>query len=153
MNEVTFSTDSAVSTQDLAARVGAALRGGEVIELISDVGGGKTEFVRGLARGMGSQDAVMSPTFTISRIYRGEGLSLHHFDFYRLNEPGVMLEELSECIDDNEAAVAVEWSDVVSGVLPQDRLQVRIKPTGENDRDINIIAKGPEHIKLIESLV
>jgi tRNA threonylcarbamoyladenosine biosynthesis protein TsaE len=112
------------------------LRGGEVIELVSDVGGGKTTFVRGLARGLGSPDKVASPTFTISREYRAGDRTLYHFDFYRISEAGIMADELAELLDDPRAIVVVEWADVVEDVLPPDRLTIRIQATGEDERQL-----------------
>jgi tRNA threonylcarbamoyladenosine biosynthesis protein TsaE len=114
--------------------LGARLRGGEVIELVSDVGGGKTTFVKSLAKGMGSTDTVGSPTFTISRQYTAGVLTLYHFDFYRLHEPGIMAAELSEVLSDESAVVAIEWADIVEGVLPAERLTITITATGENER-------------------
>lgn len=113
------------------------MRGGEVIELVSDLGGGKTAFVRGLARGMGSQDAVRSPSFTLSNQYRADNLTLYHFDFYRLDEPGIMKDELAEVLADPQAVIAVEWSDIVEDVLPSKRrLTVRIKALAANRREL-----------------
>lgn len=66
-------TDSASATETLGEAMGKRLRGSEVIELVSDLGGGKTTFVRGLARGLGSTDKVSSPTFTISQVYKTNG--------------------------------------------------------------------------------
>jgi tRNA threonylcarbamoyladenosine biosynthesis protein TsaE len=128
---VSTSTDD---TARLAERLGARLRGGEVIELVSDVGGGKTTFVKSLAKGMGSTDTVGSPTFTISREYTAGELTLYHFDFYRLHEPGIMAAELSEVLSDESAVVAIEWADIVEGVLPAERLTITITATGENER-------------------
>jgi tRNA threonylcarbamoyladenosine biosynthesis protein TsaE len=128
---VSTSTDD---TARLAERLGARLRGGEVIELVSDVGGGKTTFVKSLAKGMGSTDTVGSPTFTISRQYTAGVLTLYHFDFYRLHEPGIMAAELSEVLSDESAVVAIEWADIVEGVLPAERLTITITATGENER-------------------
>lgn len=128
---------SSAETESLGEKIGRRLKGGEVIELISDIGGGKTTFVRGLAKGIGSQDAVSSPTFTVEQQYRAKNLTLHHFDFYRLSEPGVIQHELQEVIDDKRAVVVIEWSDIVQGVLPEQRLVVRIKPTGETSRDVS----------------
>lgn len=122
------------STEAIAAIIGKQLKGGEVVELVSDLGGGKTAFVRGLARGMGSSDHVASPTFTISREYHTDKLTLYHFDFYRLHEPGIMTAELAEIIDDPKAVVAVEWSDIVQHVLPEKRVTVRIVSTGDTAR-------------------
>lgn len=139
-------------TVDLGKRCGRNLIGGEVIELISDLGGGKTAFVRGLAQGLDSSDQVMSPTFTISRIYRGKKVDLHHFDFYRLDDPGIMSAELSESVNDTRVAVAVEWSDVARDVLPADRLQVELIASDEDERQIIVRGLGPNSAKLAEAL-
>lgn len=132
-----LSSASLEETEKLASQIGSRLRGGEVLALSSDLGGGKTAFVRGLARGMGSTDHVASPTFTISREYKAPSkhLTLYHFDFYRLAEPGIMANELAEIIDDPHAVVAVEWGDIVEGVLPDKKVVVQIKRTGEDSRE------------------
>lgn len=118
----------------LAEKIGAKLKGGEVIELISDLGGGKTAFTRGLAKGMGSTDVVRSPSFTLSNEYKADNLTLCHFDFYRLTEPGIMRDELAELVLDPQIVVVVEWADIVEDVLPAARLTVKITATGENSR-------------------
>lgn len=118
-------------------RIGHKLRGGEVIELLSDLGGGKTTFVRGLAQGMGSGDAVRSPSFTLSNQYRANKLTLHHFDFYRLEEPGIMERELAEVLEDPRAVVVIEWGGIAEVILPAKRLSVTIRPTGETSRQFN----------------
>ncbi|MDL2341730.1 MAG: tRNA (adenosine(37)-N6)-threonylcarbamoyltransferase complex ATPase subunit type 1 TsaE [Patescibacteria group bacterium] len=121
----------------LAAQIGAKLQGGETIELISDLGGGKTAFVRGLAAGLGSTDRVSSPSFTLTNQYTAGDKTLHHFDFYRLSEPGVLKAELSEILTDKQNIVAIEWADIIADVLPADRLQITIRATGENSRQFN----------------
>jgi tRNA threonylcarbamoyladenosine biosynthesis protein TsaE len=108
--------------------IGQACRGGEVFELLSDLGGGKTAFVRGLAIGIGTEDDVSSPSFTINNTYQGKNLTLQHFDFYRLEEAGVVADELEEDIRAPLTVVAVEWGDIVHDVLPDDRIKVRIIP-------------------------
>jgi len=113
------------------------LRGGEVIELVSDLGGGKTAFVRGLAKGMGSKDVVHSPSFTLSNQYAAGHLTLHHFDFYRLDEPGIMQNEIAEVLEDSTAVVAVEWANIIENVLPPDRLTITIQSVDEDQRDIS----------------
>jgi tRNA threonylcarbamoyladenosine biosynthesis protein TsaE len=123
------------STARLAEALGSRLRGGEVLELVSDVGGGKTTFVRGLAKGMGSNDKVASPSFTLSREYRSDKLTMYHFDFYRLNDPGIVANELAEVVDDPQAVVVVEWADIVENVLPAERLTIRIRNTGASSRE------------------
>lgn len=133
-----INTDSSDSTEQLGRSIGQRLRGGEVIELASDLGGGKTTFVRGLASGAGSTDAVSSPSFTISQLYKAGQLEVHHYDFYRLGEPGLMAQELAEVLDDPSAVVVVEWAAVVGNVLPSERLSIYITATSENDRTFNI---------------
>lgn len=132
----TITTHSADSTEAFAANMGERLKGGEVIELISDLGGGKTTFVRGLARGMGSRDKVASPTFTISQEYQAGGLTIYHFDFYRLNEPGIMADELAEVVGKPHAVVVIEWGDIVQHVQPEHRLVIAIQATGESERKL-----------------
>jgi len=129
---------SAQATEQLAENMGRALRGGEVIELVSDLGGGKTTFVRGLVRGMGSEDKVASPTFTVSKMYQAGKLEVHHFDFYRLQEAGIIANELDEVAGDPQTVVVVEWADVVQHVLPVERLTITIRQTPEGDRELTL---------------
>jgi len=147
MASKTVTTRSADETEQLAARIAAKLRGGEVIELASDLGGGKTTFTRGLAAGVGSPDVVGSPTFTLSREYTGGRLHIYHFDFYRLHEAGIMSDELAELVGDPEAVVVVEWADVVQDVLPENRLSITITIADENSRTITLNA--PEMLAYI----
>jgi tRNA threonylcarbamoyladenosine biosynthesis protein TsaE len=135
----TWQTQSISSneTELLGEKIGQRLKGGETIELVSDLGGGKTTFVRGLAKGLGSVDKVASPSFTIKREYYTNDLSLHHFDFHRLHEPGEMLHDLAEVVHQPSNVVVVEWADKVQGVLPAKRLTIVIKPTGETTRQFN----------------
>lgn len=135
----TVTTNSSQATEAVAEQIGANLKGGETIELVSDLGGGKTTFVRGLARGAGSSDRVASPTFTISKVYQAGQLELHHFDFYRLSEGGIVARELAEVINDPKVVVIVEWGGVVESVLPIQRLQIQIRQTGETERQLTIV--------------
>jgi len=129
----TVSTSSE-ATSRLATALGRKLKGGEVIELISDLGGGKTTFVKGLALGVGSKDVVHSPSFTLANQYKGRSLTLHHLDLYRLNQTGVLGDELTELISEPKSVVVVEWPDLVENLLPADRLSIRIYPVNENTR-------------------
>lgn len=134
----TLQTESTNSTQteQLAEKLGSKLRGGEVIELVSDLGGGKTTFTRGLVRGTGSKDRVASPTFTLSREYVAPTFTIAHFDFYRLGEAGIMGDELAEILGDTSYVTVIEWGDIVHDVLPVDRLTVRILQTAHDSRCI-----------------
>lgn len=128
----------------LGELLGSKLVGGEVIELASDLGGGKTTFVQGLARGLGSPDIVSSPTFTLKKIYTAyrpeavQEIRIYHYDFYRLSDPGILRDELAEAIEDKKAITVVEWSDIVQDVLPPDRISIKFDPT-RNDPDERLI--------------
>jgi len=149
--DITWQTKSTSTeqTEQLAAALGSKLRGGEVIELVSDLGGGKTTFTRGLVRGVGSTDRVASPTFTISREYTAPKFTIAHFDFYRLGEAGIVGEEIREIIGDPTYVAVVEWGDVVHDVLPKERLTIHIHQTGEHERNI-IYTYPPELGYLVE---
>lgn len=121
--------------------MGKNLRGGEVIELVSDLGGGKTTFVRGLALGMGSTDKVASPTFTVSKEYHSPKLRLVHYDFYRLTDPGIMQFELAETLSDPNSVAVIEWADIVHDILPESRVTINIKSVSggsENARQLEV---------------
>jgi tRNA threonylcarbamoyladenosine biosynthesis protein TsaE len=133
---VRIDSSSAAITEAIAEQLGQKLKGGEVIELTSDLGGGKTTFVRGLARGLGSQAHVSSPTFKISNVYKSPKLELHHFDFYRLNEPGVVANELAEVLGDPSIVVVIEWGEIVNDVLPAKRLTIRLTATDDQTRTL-----------------
>lgn len=124
-------------TENFAAALAKKLRGGEVIELVGDVGAGKTTFVRGLAEGIDSADKASSPTFTLEQIYKGR-ITLHHFDLYRLAEAGLVGNELEEALEDEEAGVVIEWADSVSDILPKERMVIRFEVTSENERKLHI---------------
>lgn len=119
---------------ELGKVIGQRLRGGEVIELVGDVGAGKTTFVKGVGKGLKIDDDVQSPSFTISRIYEArDGLSLHHYDFYRLHEAGIMSYELSESMETPGAVTVIEWADTVQDVLPEKhcRIEIQYVPDGK----------------------
>ena len=124
--------DITMTEQELAQwgeALGARLKGGECIELVGDVGAGKTTLTKAIAKGMAIDEEVQSPTFTLSRIYETPRLSLHHYDFYRLNEPGVMSYELAESISDPGAVTVIEWAETVASVLPAKRLIITLSYT------------------------
>ena len=130
--------------------LGSFLLGGEVIELVGDVGVGKTTLVKGIARGLKIEDVVQSPSFTISRLYKGrDNLNLAHYDFYRLNDAGIMENEIEESTKDDMNIVIIEWGDPVSSILPTDKLTINIAATKESQRSVNLKAGGPRSQSLI----
>lgn len=139
--------------KSFGAKLSTFLKGGEVIELVGDVGAGKTTLAKGLAGGLGISEDVQSPSFTISRVYEtSTGLQLAHYDFYRLNEAGIMASELHEMARDPRTITLIEWADVAHGVLPADRLTLIITPTNEDARKIMIQASGAKSQELLQKL-
>lgn len=134
-------------------KIGSQLSGGEVIELVGDVGAGKTTLTRSIARGMGINEVIQSPTFTISNRYEtGNDLTLNHYDFYRLEDAGIMNHELAESVNDKNAVVVVEWANIVRGVLPEDHLTIVIETETEDTRSIVLTAHGDKSAKLVEAI-
>lgn len=140
-----FVCKTADDTKAVAAVLGRAVKGGEVLAFHSDLGGGKTTFVKGLAEGMGSTDLIQSPTFTISQIHQAErGLELHHFDFYRLDDPGIMRAELAESLHQNNAVVAIEWGDIVHDILPTDAIAITLHMQADDESRVITIKCTPK---------
>ena len=126
--------ESTEAMKKVGAQTGALVRGGEMIELIGDVGTGKTTFTKGLGEGMGVDDDVQSPSFTIEREYHArDGLQLHHYDFYRLSDPGVVKYELAESIANPQVVTVVEWGETAQDVLPDDRIVIRLTYVREGE--------------------
>lgn len=141
--------------KEFGARLGALLNGGEVIELVGDVGAGKTTLTKGIASGLQIDEDVQSPSFTISRVYdAANGLRLAHYDFYRLHDAGIMANELHETIHDTKTVTIIEWAEIISGVLPDDRLTITIHPiaTDEHARMIELRAAGAKSNELVGRL-
>lgn len=130
---------SAEHMKTFAGQVAQLLKGGEVIELVGDVGAGKTTFVKGLAQGLRVEDEVQSPSFTISRVYEArDDLQLAHYDFYRLSDAGILADELSEVVQDVTTITVIEWAAIVEGVLPKDRLTFVFTSPSESVRLVTI---------------
>lgn len=149
--DLTWSTECTNSddTEKLGERLGQNLKGGEVIELISDLGGGKTTLTRGIARGAKSKDTVASPTFTISKVYNTPKFNIHHFDFYRLQEAGLLEHELHDVLEDPTAVVIIEWGDVVQHVLPPNKLTITINKQTDGSREFKCHAsKDLEYLQV-----
>ena len=110
-----------------------------VIELVGDVGAGKTTFTKGLARGLEITEEITSPTFTISKVYENlHGQKLVHYDFYRLENPGIMVEDLFENLRDPHTVTVIEWADTVSEILPANHLRLEILINDDGSRTLNL---------------
>jgi tRNA threonylcarbamoyladenosine biosynthesis protein TsaE len=134
MNEPPISTESL--DVDQTRRIGAGLaeicRAGDLVVLSGGLGAGKTAFAQGVARGLGVQDQVTSPTFALVQTYEGR-LLLHHLDVYRLEHVNEALDlGLAEMLDD-DAVVVIEWGETIAPVLPHQYLEVHLSYGTSNE--------------------
>ena len=109
-----------------------------LVELIGDVGSGKTTITKGIAKALSVSEAVTSPSFTIAKRYPGKSHILAHYDFYRLPDPGLMSEDLFESISDPKTITVVEWAESVSDVLPEKHLSVKITLNEDGSRSVTV---------------
>ena len=124
-------------TEELGARLSSVLPGGSVVAMYGDLGAGKTAFVRGMARGMGLDCRVSSPTFTIVNEYLG-ARDLIHFDMYRLSGADELFDIGWEDYLSRGAVCAVEWSENVQDAFFGDEMKVTIEKLSDNTRKITI---------------
>jgi tRNA threonylcarbamoyladenosine biosynthesis protein TsaE len=136
-------TSSPEETRRLGEDLAAMLRAGDVVSLTGDLGAGKTTMVQGAARGLGVEQPVTSPTFTLVKEYRGR-LPIHHMDIYRLDHVQDVLDLGFEEILDAGGVVFVEWGDAIDALLPTDHLQVTLTmPDEGEERRVEITWFGP----------
>ncbi len=134
----TFISHSPAETEALGEQFGRAASSGWVIALSGDLGAGKTQFVRGLARGLGISGRVHSPTFTLVNEYGGGRLTLFHLDLYRLETAEQILSAGIEEFFNPDGAAVMEWAEriVDCGLQIADLKNVKIEIVGETERKI-----------------
>ena len=139
-----YKSNSVRETINIAKAFAKELKAGDVICLDGDLGAGKTAFVQGLAKGLCIDEYISSPTFTIVNCYEGR-LPLYHFDVYRISDSDEMYEVgFDEYVYGNGVAV-IEWSQLISDILPEKRFDVTIGKNidvHEDYREINIEKRG-----------
>ncbi len=153
MKRLKVSSATPAETRELASRLGERLRPGDVLALVGELGSGKTEFVRGLALGLGvpPEIPVSSPSFVLAFEYPGR-LLLVHLDLYRLERlPPELLPDLEDYLFGPQVA-AVEWAERLEGLLPASYLEVRLEVTGETTRDLIFSGHGPRGEELVDAL-
>lgn len=149
---VSITTESVEETAAFAAIVADFARGRSLcIELVGDVGAGKTTFTQGFVAALGSKDKVTSPTFTLENIYTSDTNIVHHFDLYRLQEAGLIPEEVKEALHEDTSIVIVEWADLLeeNKGLPDDRIIIHFSPMKHSETARDIVVSTPEECELI----
>jgi tRNA threonylcarbamoyladenosine biosynthesis protein TsaE len=144
-------TSTTSETIRMGKRLGRLLQPGDVVALVGDLGTGKTQFIKGLAEGVGVGKAtyVSSPSFTLINEYPGR-IPFYHIDLFRLESEkevdGLGLEEYVR----GNGITAIEWANKICSLLPEELILVKIHYTGEHSRTIEITPKGKRYEKIIE---
>ena len=134
-----FVTHSREETAALGGRLADALKTGRVVAFTGDLGAGKTAFVSGMARALGVEERVTSPTFTIVNEYEGGRLPLFHFDMYRLGGADELFHIGWEDYLSRGGVCAVEWSENVAEAIEDGAVRVSmVRGDGDDDRIITI---------------
>lgn len=133
-----FYSNSEAETENIGAEFAGNLKDGSIVAMYGDLAAGKTAFVRGMAKGLGLDCTVSSPTFTIVNEYLGKERTLIHFDMYRLSSAEELFDIGWEDYLARGAICAVEWSENVEEAFFGDEIRVNIIKTGENRRKIEI---------------
>ena len=122
-------------TEKFAYELAQKAEPGQVYALIGDLGVGKTVFTKGFARGLGIEEPVNSPTFTILQIYEEGRIPLYHFDVYRIEEPEEMYElGYEEYFYAPDSLSLIEWPELIEPLLPEDTLKVHIDELPDGSR-------------------
>ena len=145
-----ITTHSEEETIELAENIESEKFPNMIICLDGDLGSGKTLFTKGIAKALGIEENITSPTFTIVKEYEGE-LPLYHMDVYRLdgNTEGVGIEEYFH----KGGLVVIEWANMIKDILPEERLDIKIKTMGENKRMLIITPYGKKYEELCEAVL
>lgn len=151
----TISLPTLESTQNLGLALGRSLTAGSTLLMAGDLGAGKTTLIQSLGLGLGIQDPIVSPTFTLINEYHEGRIPLYHLDLYRLQPEhvsGLYLENYMEGIDVPLGIVAIEWSERLPE-MPESYLKIQLSYEGEGRR-VQISSHGPQPLNLefLESL-
>ncbi|MGI5840101.1 MAG: tRNA (adenosine(37)-N6)-threonylcarbamoyltransferase complex ATPase subunit type 1 TsaE [bacterium] len=145
-------TYDAAETRNIGRSLAAYLEPGSVVCLAGELGAGKTVFAQGVAAGLGVEEPVNSPTFTLVNEYQGR-LPFYHLDLYRLESPESLYDLGYEEYFDSDGIVLIEWAERAAGFLPRELLRVEIERAGKNDggtyRRLSFIPLGSRYENIL----
>lgn len=128
-------TRSAEETYELGVKLGQAAERGQVYTMVGDLGVGKTVFTQGMAKGLGIDGPISSPTFTIVQVYDEGRLPFYHFDVYRIGDISEMDEIGYEDYIYGEGVALIEWANLIEEILPEERIAITIEKDLEKGFD------------------
>ncbi len=120
-----YISGSPAETEDIGLKLGETLKPGDVVALSGGLGSGKTVFAGGIARALGVEGRITSPTFCIVNEYQGK-FPVYHFDAYRINDPEDMTETGYYDYIGGDGIVIVEWPERIESILPEDLIRVSL---------------------------
>ena len=142
MEKIMVVTKSAMETRALGERLAGLLRPGDVVLLEGELGAGKSELARGIARGLGVTETVTSPSFTILNVYESGSCPLYHFDWYRLESEEELYELGMDEYLGGDGIALVEWPGRCPDAVPEQFLRICIEAAGEYTRRITAETGG-----------
>ena len=148
-----FTSKSPEETINFGEQLAKSFKGGDIVCFFGDLGSGKTTFIKGIAQGLRiRQTKVNSPTFVLMNVYHGR-LTLFHFDLYRLDDiEGIRSIGYDEFLYDDGVSV-IEWADRLGVYLPDEYLRIDLKHKKNDQRVIQLSAKGSRYQKMIEKVI
>lgn len=154
--ELDLISHSASQTIRIGQRLGELLRPGDVVLLTGEFGAGKTHLIKGIVRGLGSEDLVTSPSFVFVNEYRArpgrERLTIYHADLYRIESPAALEGiGLDEALSDDGVAL-VEWAERAQERLPEQHLAVHLRHLSETERVLRFVPNGRRYAAIVEEL-
>lgn len=144
-------THSALHTRQLGALIARGLQAGDILWLLGELGAGKTTLAQGIAEGLGVQEPVLSPTFTLIREHRGR-LPFFHADAYRLQGEQDAADLGLQDYLERQGVLAVEWAEHIADALPPERLEILMEHAGAEQRRVTLTAVGERYLQLLDYL-
>ncbi len=139
------------ATKSYGFKLGGLVKKGNIICLLGDLGAGKTTLTQSFAKGLGVDDYVTSPTFTIVNEYDGR-IPLYHFDVYRIGSSDEMYDIGYDEYINSDGVCIIEWANLIDDVLPEEYLSIELKYV-EDGREMILAPKGEEYIRIVEELL
>lgn len=149
MDRLVFTTVGSEATARCGTALAPALAAGDVMLLTGDLGAGKTQFTKGIAKGLGVAEPVTSPTFNIMLVHEGR-LPLYHLDLYRLTKADELLDLDYYATLEGDGVAVVEWGDRFPEAAPSDGLSIELHITGDDERRVEVRALGPRGRSLLD---
>ena len=140
-----YQTNSEQETFDFGAALGAGLQAGDCVLLSGDLGAGKSEFSRGVARGLGVTGPVPSPSFTILNVYEAGRIPLYHFDWYRIGDAQELYDAGLDEMIGGDGASLIEWAERAPECVPPAHLRVDIRKGEGDERTVALTCVGGFH--------